>query len=327
MQNVILGTMNILYPYSSSSNLETSDYKDMIECYLLETDQQNAILDTAYYYANGKCEQVLGEILPQLSYLPKISTKVNPWFENDFQNGKQGQLSRDNVKSQLTTSLKHLDQPSVEYLYLHCPDYETPIDETLDICDTLWRQEKYNHLGLSNFSLEQVQEVLDVCEKEGIIFPGYYQGMYNLISRKVEEIFPLLDDYNMQFWAYNPLAGGLLSGKYNNNNNVSCNNNNNRFKDNVIYRNIFWKPEILNHLEEDFFQLKPEKSLEYSLQWLQFLSEKQLSDKIIIGASNKEQLIKNMDVLKTAMLYDVRTVKVLKNIYHPISLFSPNYYY
>ena len=325
MQNVILGTMNILYPYSSSLNLETSDYKDMIECYLLETNQQNAILDTAYYYANGKCEQVLGEILPQLSYLPKISTKVNPWFENDFQNGKQGQLSRDNVISQLTTSLKHLDQRSVEYLYLHCPDYETPIEETLEICDTLWRQEKYNHLGLSNFSLEQVQEVLDVCEKEGIIFPRYYQGMYNLIARKVEEIFPLLDEYNIEFWAYNPLAGGLLSGKYNNN--ASCNNNNNRFKDNVIYQNIFWKPEILSHLEQDFFKLNPENSLVYSLQWLQFLSEKRLSDKIIIGASNKEQLIKNMNVLKTSTLYDVKTIKMLKNIYHPISLFSPNYYY
>jgi aflatoxin B1 aldehyde reductase len=68
--------------------------------------------------------------------------------------------------------------------------------------------------------------------------------MYNLIARKIEEIFPLLDEYNIDFWAYNPLAGGLLTGKYNNLElNYNC-----RFKNNEIYQNIFWKKEILENL-------------------------------------------------------------------------------
>lgn len=325
MENIILGTMNILYPYSSSQ-LQINDYKTMIESYLLKTDSKNAVLDSAYYYANGECERVLGEIIPQLSYCPKISTKVNPWFENDFQNGKLGQLSRENLKKQLTTSLKNLRQEKVEYLFLHCPDYETPFEETLDVCNTLWRQDKFDHLGISNFSLNQIIQVNNICEKHGFMFPSYYQGMYNLICRKVEEIFPLLDDYSMEFWAYNPLAGGLLSGKYNNS--VKMNNNdNNRFKNNEIYQNIFWKQEIIEYLEKTYFKLEPQDSLESAFHWLQFLSEMRRHDKIIMGASNVDQLNKNLHVIKNPKVYDVKMISILKNIYHPISLFTPNYYY
>jgi aflatoxin B1 aldehyde reductase len=205
---------------------------------------------------------------------------------------------------------------------LHCPDYETPILETLDKCEELWRREKFNYLGISNFSVEQMKEVLDICDKNMFSTPKYYQGMYNLISRKVEEIFPLLEEHNIEFWGYNPLAGGLLTGKYNNE--LNKNNENSRFKDNKIYQNIFWKDEIINNLE-DFFKLS--NPTEKSLQWLLKHSNLKKNDKIIIGVSTLEQLKSNLNITNKNIVYSNVTVDYLNNFYYKFYNVSPNYYY
>ena len=159
----VLGTMNINYLYSSlnSNNKGENDENDeknknIIYTSIIDTYLKNArnkgILDTAYYYGNTSTEKKLGQILETLGVLPKIATKVNPWYENDFTNGKLGQLSKQGIWHQLNSSLTNLKVDNVEILYLHCPDNETPIDETLKTCDMLWRREKFNYLGLSNFS-------------------------------------------------------------------------------------------------------------------------------------------------------------------------------
>ena len=322
MNQVVLGTMNIAYPHSSNTNHLNEYYKEIIQTYL-DSTQQNAYLDTAYYYGNTLCEEVLGSILPELSFIPKIATKANPWLNNDFSNGKLGQLNKEGIGRQLFTSLKNLKLDRVEIFYLHCPDHETPLEETLEICDTLWRKEKFNYLGISNFSFDQTVDVLNICEENDFNVPSFYQGMYNLISRKVEEIFPLLDSYDIEFWAYNPLAGGLLSGKYLNDMSMTTNS---RFKDNKIYQNIFWKPEILDHLSSHYIK-KPEQCLDDSFHWLQYFSKLRKQDKMIIGASTIEQLNKNINIIKTPVSFSITKIMMLNNIYIPIKKFSPNYFY
>jgi aflatoxin B1 aldehyde reductase len=207
---------------------------------------------------------------------------------------------------------------------LHCFDYETPILETLDKCEELWRHEKFNYLGISNFSLKQMNEVLDICDKNMLSIPKYYQGMYNLISRKVEEIFPLLEEYNVHFWGYNPLAGGLLTGKYKDNKFLSNESEDSRFKNNKIYQNIFWKDEIINNLE-DFFKLS--NPIEKSIQWLLKYSKLKENDKIIIGVSTIEQLKKNINIINKNIVYNNSMINELNNIYNKIENISPNYYY
>lgn len=315
---MILGTMNIEYPYSSQKDKNIDTYKNIIEQYISSTS--NPILDTAYYYGNTKTECILGTIIESLDKIPKISTKANPWYNNDFNNGIYGQLSGPNLEFQLNTSLKNLKLKSVDTFYLHCPDYETPIIETLEKCDELWRKEKFNNFGISNFSKMQLEEILINCENNKFNSPVYYQGMYNLISRKVEELFPLLTNYNIEFWAYNPLAGGLLTGKYKNKNLES----DSRFKNNNIYKNIFWKEEILNNFE-DFFS--NENCTEYSLLWLKKYSKLRSNDKIILGVSTIEQLSNNITIMNNNVNYDSNIIDYLNNIYNNIETISPNYYY
>jgi aflatoxin B1 aldehyde reductase len=313
----------------SACKAATSYYNEIQKHCVKRNQNKKAILDTAYYYGNTTTEEILGKIIPDLYITPKISTKVNPWLNNDFTNGKLGQLSAGPFEKQLKTSLTNLGVESIEYLFLHCPDYETSIEETLETCEKLWRKEKFNKFGMSNFSYEHLLQAINICENRGFNSPDVYQGMYNIVSRKIEEIFPLLNDYYIEFWAYNPLAGGLLTGKYNTqtnmyNKDINSKCENSRFKNNKIYQNIFWKEPILNHLG-DFF--KEGKTLEKSFHWLQYYSKMRKNDKIIVGASTIEQLETNLKILNIYENYSQEEIEYMKKLYEPISEYSPNYYY
>jgi aflatoxin B1 aldehyde reductase len=325
-KNIVLGAMNIDYPYSSLSEKERNlnTYSDIIETYIQKclVCDMVPILDTAYYYGNTKTEESLGYIftLGNLSMTPKIATKANPWLNNDFTTGYLGQLSSDGIRRQLNTSLKNLHMDSVDIFYLHCPDNETPVRETLETCDTLWRTEKFTHLGISNHSKIQLEEIIDICFESGYVIPRYYQGMYNLICRRVEEIFPLLDEHCIEFWGYNPLAGGLLTGKYR----EGGEGGGNRFKNNAIYQNIFWKEPILTELNKVFGDLAVPECTKMSLQWLQKYSNLRSDDKIIMGVSSIKQCQENLAYLFD---FDAGYDQVRDLDYTIISDNSPNYFY
>lgn len=314
---VILGTMTIDYDYVSSKN-SLLDHQNLIQKYIDKVD--DPILDTAYYYGNTKTEQTLGKILPNLSSIPKIATKANPWYQNDFSNNILGQLSKENLERQLSTSLKNLNLDCVDIFYLHCPDYETPIKDTLQGVEDLFRREKFREFGISNFSKDQLEEVINICEEDGVILPKYYQGMYNILCRKVEEIFPLLKDNKISFWGYNPLAGGLLTGKYISKGKESFSDS--RFKNNKIYQNIFYKPEILTAI--NLMNENCDNLLEYSLNWYNNNDKLEDNDAIIIGASNIMQLEANIDILKNKTEGNYFSAY---NLYNNIHNYTPNYYY
>lgn len=314
---VILGTMTIDYDYVSSKN-SLLDHQNLIQKYIDKVD--DPILDTAYYYGNTKTEQTLGKILPNLSSIPKIATKANPWYQNDFSNNILGQLSKENLERQLSTSLKNLNLDCVDIFYLHCPDYETPIKDTLQGVEDLFRREKFREFGISNFSKDQLEEVINICEENGIILPKYYQGMYNILCRKVEEVFPLLKDNKISFWGYNPLAGGLLTGKYISKGKESFSDS--RFKNNKIYQNIFYKPEILTAIE--LMNENCDNLLEYSLNWYNNNDKLEDNDAIIIGSSNTMQLEANIDILKNKTEGNYFSAY---NLYNNIHNYTPNYYY
>lgn len=321
LENYILGTMNIKYPYSSNQDETVESYKEIIDFYV--QNYKNPILDTAYYYGNTETEVILGDIIKDYDNV-KIATKANPWFENDFTNGKYGQLSKDNLTRQLNTSLINLKKTEVgvEYFYLHCYDYETPLKETLETCDTLWRSEKFKNLGISNFSIDQMEDVMNICNENGYVIPKYYQGMYNILSRKVEEMSEFLDEFNIEFWGYNPLAGGLLTGKYSFSN-IDDSYISSRFcEGNSVYRNIFWKEELLDTVHKFSNQ---GNCIKRSYEWLRYHSIMNKDDKIIMGVSTLDQLKYNTLCLNEKKL-DI-DIRFINKLYEKIEDISPNYYY
>ena len=124
-------------------------------------------LDTASYYKN---ESLLSEL--NINDIP-IDTKANPLYDNDFESGKLGQLNKTNLVNQLNNSLNDMNIDKCNIFYLHCPDNETSIFETLEICDELYRNNKFNKLGISNFSKDQVEEILYICNENDLLNQVY----------------------------------------------------------------------------------------------------------------------------------------------------------
>jgi aflatoxin B1 aldehyde reductase len=328
---VILGTMNIEYNWSSSKSTIT-DYKSIISYYLQwsKLNSSKPILDTAYYYGNTKTEQVLGKIIPELLSKPIVATKANPWYLNDFTNNKFGQLSKYDLTRQLETSICNLGVDKVDVFYLHCWDWETPIRETLETATDLWRKEKFDKFGISNFNIDQTNLVLEIIESEGLCPLSYYQGMYNMVARKIEELIPILNFNKVEFWAYNPLAGGLLTGKYSNILNIQQlndkTNGNSRFKSNKIYQNIFWKEPILNGIKN--FVLT-QNSTQYAFNWYELDSKLSNEDGIIIGSSSLEQIQNNLACFDKSIQSKLNpTIYSDFNLkYKDFESDTPNYYY
>jgi aryl-alcohol dehydrogenase-like predicted oxidoreductase len=97
----------------------------------------------------------------------------------------------------------------------HAPDPDTPLDETLRAFDDLVRQGKVRYVGCSNYPAWQVALALGVSERHGWARLDCVQPRYNLLYREIEpELLPLCRDQGLGVIAYNPLAGGFLSGKY-----------------------------------------------------------------------------------------------------------------
>lgn len=89
------------------------------------------------------------------------------------------------------------------------------LQETLSTIQDAYRSGKFKFFGLSNFSTWEVVFIYYFMKERGWITPTVYQGMYNGITRAVEaDLFPALMRLNIAFYAYNPLAGGMLSGKH-----------------------------------------------------------------------------------------------------------------
>jgi len=134
--------------------------------------------------------------------------------------------------------------------------------------------------------------------------PRVYQGMYNALTRDVErELFPCLRNYGMCFYAYNPLAGGMLTGKHASLDSVP---DEGRFKVEGSYLDRYWKKEyfdVLQALREACAEnnLKP---VEVAMSWLvnHSLMDTGRGDGIILGASSIGHLEQNMAACETPPL-------------------------
>ncbi|XP_075047265.1 aflatoxin B1 aldehyde reductase member 2-like [Mixophyes fleayi] len=252
-------------------------------------------LDTAFMYADGETERVLGGL--GLGAGVKLATKANPW------EGKT--LRADSVRQQLETSLERLKTSSVHLFYLHAPDHQTPVEETLAACQELHKEGKFTELGLSNYTSWEVMEIYCICKQKNWVLPTVYQGMYNATTRQVEsELLPCLRQLGIRFYAYNPLAGGLLTGKYRYED-KDKEQATSRFFGNTwaeTYRNRYWKKHhfqaidlVQRALVEAYGKGRPSLT-SAALSWMYHHSKLQGSqgDAVIVGMSSMEQLVENL---------------------------------
>ena len=285
---VILGTMT----FGKQVDEKTADR--IVKTFL---DHGHTELDTASRYIEGKSEEILGRILtPSLREKVYLATKAAPESPAGFR--------PEQIIKQVETSLKRLQTDRVDLLYLHRPDHQTPIEVTLEACQKLFRQGKFRWLGLSNYAAWQVADIWHICKQNDWALPATYQGVYNALTRNVEpELFPSLRKFGIKFYAYNPLAGGLLTGKHLNVHKIP---EDGRFILKKVYQDRYWKASYFNALEEIRNPCQSHKisMAEAALRWLKHhsLMSGANNDGIIIGVSSMEHLKANLQASEAAEL-------------------------
>lgn len=178
--------------------------------------------------------------------------------------------------------------------------------------DQLHKEGKFVRLGLSNFTAFEVAEVVMTCKYNGWVRPTIYQAMYNVITRSIDaELIPACRRYGLDVVVYNPIAGGLFSGKIKSTDMVPQDG---RFSDTAntgkAYRERYYRESTFKAMQliEGALAKHPGLTMiETALRWAvhhSALKIKDGNDGIIIGVSSLEQLENNLDNLEKGPLPD-----------------------
>ena len=178
------------------------DFLDTSDAYPLGGD-----LDT-----RGATEEILGRWLRGKRDRFIVATKCfAPTGPAPFDGGN----SRKHIMSAVEASLRRLQTDYIDLYQLHGYDQNTPIDETLGALDDLVHQGKVRYLGVSNFLTYQLVRAVGRTETLRLARLDSVQPRYNLLFRQIErEMLPYCGEEGVGVIPYNPIAGGLLSGKH-----------------------------------------------------------------------------------------------------------------
>ncbi|KAL7542477.1 hypothetical protein ACHAXR_011798 [Thalassiosira sp. AJA248-18] len=295
MPNLYLGTMTLGWPAQTSSPVTDSITSQMLNAFVDFHDKGAPVrIDTARIYAGGDSEKMLGGALSKLDESSiTLGTKAHPSQPNG--------LSPDGIRSQLQASLDAMKVSSVNEFYLHQPDDDYSLLDSLKTLNELIGEGKISTIGMSNYHASEVQRAFDLCNEHGLAKPSVYQGLYNPLNRVVEdELLPVLRDNGCSFVAYNPLAAGLLTGKHLLDGEVKAG----RFKNNPNYLPRFYTPSNFQALELIQSACKDAdiSMVEASYRWLLCHSalRADVNDGVLVGASSMQQLEENLRCCKDA---------------------------
>jgi aryl-alcohol dehydrogenase-like predicted oxidoreductase len=169
-------------------------------------------IDTADVYADGESEELLGRAIGRRRRDVVLATKllgpVGPGPDD------QG-LSRLHVMRALEDSLRRLGTDYIDLYQIHNYDHVTPLEETLGALDDAVRQGKVRYIGCSNLAAWQISKALGISALHGQARFVADQTHYSLVSRDAErDLVPMAEDAGLSLTVWSPLAGGLLSGKF-----------------------------------------------------------------------------------------------------------------
>ncbi|KAJ7612087.1 Aldo/keto reductase [Roridomyces roridus] len=322
--NVILGAMTFGAPdrLGQSKVHELKDVEAIVDVFLKHGHRE---VDTARLYAEGTSEEFLGKIGWQQKDI-KMGTKLFPVPTLKITH------SPEDLRKFLNVSLKALNTDKIDLWYLHGPDRSTPYEETLRGINELYKEGYFTRFGISNYMSWEVAEIVAICKRFGYVQPSVYQGVYNAIQRVIEpELLPCLRKFGISFYAFNPLAGGLLSGRYSS---IDAGAAGRRFDteshQGKAYRDKYWNPTHFAALAHIQRAVEPHNLTlaEVALRWLSHhsLMRAEHGDSVLIGSSSVDHIEQNLlDLEKGPLSEDV--VKALDEAWADVKGIAKPYYF
>ncbi|PNS20226.1 hypothetical protein CAC42_5676 [Sphaceloma murrayae] len=319
---VILGLMTFGPDPSTGGRITSlSEYNGFLDHF---QSQGYSEVDTARAYIGGKQEAFTRDAKWQERGLT-LATKCYP--------KDPGQHKPDRLAESLDTSLTELGAKTVDIFYLHAADRSVPFEETLRCCDEMHKAGKFVRLGLSNFTAFEVAEVVMTCKANGWVRPTIYQGMYNAITRSIEsELIPVCRRYGLDVVVYNPVAGGIFSGKYKSSDVPAEGRFSDAAQSGSMYRGRYFKDATFDALRivEPVVEKHGLTLIETALRWMVHHSKLEIAPKgndgIIIGVSNMGQLEGNLKDLEKGPLPE-EVVKALDEAWLVCKPTTANYWH
>jgi aryl-alcohol dehydrogenase-like predicted oxidoreductase len=242
----------------------------------------------------GRTEEILGEWMRDRGNRDRIllaSKCRGPMGRGPNDAG----LSRQHIVKAVEASLQRLGTDRIDLYQSHAFDAATPIDETLRAFDDLVRAGKVRYVGCSNYPAWRLGEALRAADRLGV--EGYVsvQPRYNLLYREIEtELLPLCRAAGLGVLAYNPLAGGFLSGKHKAGADPEAGTRFTLGTAGKVYRHRYWQEAqfaVVERLAKEC-EARGQSLVSVSVAWV--LAQEGVTS-AIIGASRPEQLQASLD--------------------------------
>ncbi|MGW7680040.1 aldo/keto reductase [Kribbella sp. NPDC054772] len=255
-------------------------------------------IDTANGYAGGASESMLGELLRTRRDQVVLATKAGIPHPDA---GDAAPLSKDGVRRCVEASLRRLQTSSVDLFYLHQPDRSTPLAETVGVIGELLAEGKIAAWGVSNFAAWQIVELRRLAAAAGVPDPVVAQQLYNLLARRIEEEYvesALVG--GLQTVVYNPLGGGLLTGRHR----FEQRPEHGRFGDSRLasmYADRYWNADLFEAVDElgKLAEAEGITLAELSMRWV---AHRPGVNSVLIGGSRTEHLRSNIAALRAGPL-------------------------
>ena len=274
--------------------------------------------DTANVYQTGVAESMLGHAIKGKRDRLVIASKV---FFKVGEGADQQWLSRKAILRNIDESLQRLGTDYLDIYYFHAPDHDVPIEESMAAMESLVKQGKVRYPASSNYAGWQVVQMRYIAKERGWHAPCISQPMYNLLARGIEqEYLPMCKELGVSTVVYNPLAGGLLTGKHKQEKFTPGT----RFDNNKLYQDRYWHEQYFQSVEQlrKIAQSAGRSLASLALNWLLHHTA---SDCIILGASRLEQLNENLATIDDSPLAgDVLQAcdQVWRNLRGPLPVYN-----
>jgi len=222
--------------------------------------------------------------------------------------------SRKHIFQAVEGSLRRLQTDYIDLYQMHFPDQETPIDETLHALNDLVRSGKVLYIGCSNFPAWQLCEALWTSDKLGLARFDCVQPRYNLLFRHIEaELLPLAMDQDIGVISYNPLAGGLLTGRYEPGQTPQEGTRFTVQNAGKLYQARYWQDPQMQAVEDlkAFCQEHHIAVAQLAIAWV--LAQPAITS-AIVGASKPEQLDQSLPAVN--LVLDEQMLAVCKDIWY-----------
>jgi aryl-alcohol dehydrogenase-like predicted oxidoreductase len=252
------------------------------------------VFDTANAYNDGASERILGRALGKDRDAVTVATKVG--FRRV--GGKPEGLSPEAMQSALAASLERLGTPAVDVYYLHVPDHATPIERTLDAMKGLVDSGRVRAWGVSNYAAWQILEMNRMADERSLARPAASQVLYNVLLRQLDvEYFAFARRHPIHTTVFNPLAGGLLSGKHRF---EEAPPKGSRFDGNALYQRRYWTRAMFERVEQLRAVADAEGLTLVQLAYAWTASRPEI-DSILVGPASVAQLDDAIDAVGRAL--------------------------